>query len=153
MYQACCMRMRNRTHAAGGNKTALLAPFTPEEQKSKRNEFEVKTIYCPATKKSLKGRKKFVRGFNTMNQMEICYIASKEEIDMAEKTRNKFEGTNYGNVVGPITLDSYEQMWTLSWKEKKALYGAHRHPPGGPNPGPSSSSAEKRVDTTREVAS
>ena len=48
-------------------------------------------------------------------------------------------------------LDSVDNSWSLAWKDQKAFYGKHRHPPGGPDLGVPDATVDKRMDETPQV--
>ena len=64
-----------------------------------------------------------------------CLHLQATPLNPPEKLRKLYEGTNLGNSIGPIPLDHPSEQWNLTFENKKSIYGAHRHPFGGRDPG------------------
>ena len=110
----------------------------------------MKSYFVPATYESMANKKQKLRGFNSLNQMEMMYLVSAAEVDMHEVKHKVYEGTNYGNCIGPVIFQANDVSWALSWKEKRELYGSHRHAQGGPKPGGPEGKENHRTDKTIE---
>ena len=126
-----------------------MAPFIATG--SKKMDGAVKPYYVMYTEKSIGLRKKLIRGTSTLNQVEMLYLVTANEPEFAEKSHRHFEGTNLGNVLGPVSLEHPDDVWKLTYKEKVGVYGpTHRHRVGGPGDADPKAKTDKRVDDTIE---
>ena len=75
------------------------------------------------TEDGLGQRRERVRGM--INQVETLSIFTFNGMTMAKKTSKHFTGSNYGNVIGPLSTMAYDDKdcWILDPAGKKALYG------------------------------
>lgn len=90
-----------------------------------------RAIYITFTEKSIMQRKQLIRGTSSVNQLETMYMLTSAETMMTERSKTHHEGTNMGNVFGPVNLEHPDSMWSLPVKTKHQLYGDHRHRQGG----------------------
>eukprot|EP00439_Symbiodinium_sp_Y106_P071224 s3420_g12.t1 len=75
------------------------------------------------TEDGLGQRRERVRGM--INQVETLSIFTFNGMTMAKKNSKHFTGSNYGNVIGPLSTMAYDDKdcWILDPAGKKALYG------------------------------
>ena len=75
------------------------------------------------TEDGLGQRRERVRGM--INQVETLSIFTFNGMTMAKKPSKHFTGSNYGNVIGPLSTMAYDDKdcWILDPAGKKALYG------------------------------
>lgn len=132
-----------------GNKCALQSPFIPAG--AKKLDCGMKQYYVMYTEKSLGLRRKLIRGTSTVNQVEMMYIATASELEFAEKAHKHYDGTNVGNVIGPVGLEHPDNLWRVSYKDKVGVYGPnHRHRVGGAGDAEPKAKADRRTDETME---
>ena len=111
----------------------MCGPFIPEG--GKRIEAEKKDLHIIVNENSLKERRERTRGDAGRHQIQHAYLVTDVEIDLPEKPRKNYDGTNMGDAVGPVHLTSWNAGWRLAWKDKKLAYGKFRERIGGPTPG------------------
>ena len=78
----------------------------------------------------------------------MLHLTTASELDIAEKSHIHFEGTNLGNVFGPMEMEHPDDLWRLNYTNKVELYGPHRHRVGGP--GDADPRTDRRGDDTKE---
>jgi hypothetical protein len=87
----------------------------------------------------------------SIKQVESCHILSHNRICLPERLRKHFEGTNCGDALSGMKLPAPDKVWSLSWKDKKALYGKKMLiAVGGRSEGAGDSTMIKRTDATME---
>ena len=123
----------------------MCAPFIPEG--GKKTEAEKKELTIMLSEKSLKERRERTRGDGGRHQIQHAYLLTDGEMDLPEKPRKHYDGTNVGDAVGPVDLKSWSAGWHLSWKDKKRAYGKYRERVGGPTPGLDKDDARKTDET------
>ena len=101
-----------------GNKAALLSPF----QGKAKNVRELHVFY---QQKSLEARLEKVRGFMNLNQTEKIYMVTQKPLTLTERDRLHFDGTNRGNCLGPVAMQTFDDpsVWRLGSKLKKEVIG------------------------------
>ena len=74
---------------------------------------------------SVAARKKIVRGTMSLKQLEGAAIMSYHKISLPEKPWGHYPGTNHGDSLLGVILPPFTspEVWKLTWKLKKALYG------------------------------
>ena len=100
---------------------------------------------------SVAARKKIVRGTMSLKQMEGVNLMSHNKISLPEKSWGNYPGTNQGDTLLGVILPPFDaaEVWKLTWKQKKALYGKkHLIAVGGKTVG--MGPLEKRVDSKVE---
>lgn len=65
------------------------------------------------SEKSLKDRRSRVRGIGSLQQLAGLHAYYSQETLIPEKPRAAWEGTNSGNVIGPIDFESWESSWKM----------------------------------------
>ena len=81
---------------------------------------------------SVKKRLGLVRGFKSVNQVEFCYMFTREPMQIKEAAYEGYPGcSNKGNAIGPIALPELTSGWVKSLRDKKAIYGKSRRAVGG----------------------
>ncbi|MCP4244438.1 MAG: hypothetical protein GY772_28175 [bacterium] len=89
----------------------------------------------------------------SLHSFETAHVVLKEPISVEYKRRRHYDGSNVSDGIGPVSLTPIERAWTLTFKEKKDVYGkAGRVAPGGRTPGVSADEAHqlRRADTDLE---
>ena len=103
------------------------------------------------TESSLARWRKRVRGTLAIKQLETCHILSKGRISLPERSRQYFPGTNCGDTLTNVDVPPPEDVWRLTWKNKKQLYGKkHLIAVGGKTDGVDTHDHVKRTDDTME---
>jgi hypothetical protein len=80
---------------------------------------------------SLAKRKEKVRGIASLHQVHMLHMVTKDPIDTPAKQKKHFAGTTKGDLLGPITMPSWDHSWPLAFLEKRKLYGKMRVAVGG----------------------
>ena len=130
-----------------GLVSKLISPWKPKKDKSHNNDADAEDGNGddddeePATKNvttivpsllnigydgdSVAARRKVVRGTLSLKQMEGANILSHNKISLPEKGWGHYPGTNQGDTLLGVVLPPYDstEVWKLTWKQKKALYG------------------------------
>jgi hypothetical protein len=76
-----------------------------------------------------------MRGFTAINQVERLLATSLKTLQLQERPRLHFKGTNRGNYIGDLVVDRDITEFKLPRIDKKAVYGPHNTlnvNPGGP---------------------
>ena len=73
---------------------------------------------------SLKERRDRYKGA-LLHQLEFVKVVSAKPLSLPEKRRLHFPGSNRGDMMGPVALPAMTDLWTVSWKDKKAMLGKH----------------------------
>lgn len=110
-----------------GNANKLLAPI-----KDTKVPFFKKQLFVMLNEECLKQRRARLKGTATLHQVEFLYALSREPLNMPERKRQHYDGTNKGDLLGWVALPPWESAWALTFDEKKKLYGKHRVAVGGP---------------------
>ena len=97
----------------------------------KKSACVVKTCSILYEEASLKARKQRVRGINTLRQIEFLHMSTKDAIMIPERSRKHYNGTNKGDVLGPVVLPGWEKTWGLPFNEKRKLWDKNRVEVGG----------------------
>ena len=67
-----------------------------------------------------------------MQQVETITICSRAELDIPMKPKKHFPGSNMGSVFSGVALPALQDLWTLSFGQKKDIYGPFKRVrPGG----------------------
>ena len=83
-----------------GNERLLMSAFKAEGNKSIPHD--PKRLYVCTGEESLASRRSKTRGFATLDQMEFVYAVTKEGLKVPERKRKLYEGSNHGNMYGPL---------------------------------------------------
>ncbi|OLP81256.1 hypothetical protein AK812_SmicGene38225 [Symbiodinium microadriaticum] len=74
--------------------------------------------------------------FLTYTEVEILYIFTKSNLELAEAKHPIYGGSTAGNLVGPIQLESFQDCaWQTTFEEKKKMLGSFRVAVGGTTDG------------------
>lgn len=155
-----------------GNKGKLTGPWRNDKDKNAKNDDEdadednfdddenssnvglvPSVLYISKTEESITAWRS--RNRNTtlgVKQMEMAHILSAGRISLPVKNRKHYKGTNCGDTLSDVAIPKMANVWQLSWKNKKLLYGKkHLIAVGGKTAGTSGDqNAVKRTDTTME---
>ncbi len=115
-------------NSEAGLDTALAKPLL---NAGMINHLSKHTTYCCLEEASVAARLGVVRGFNALNQLEFMHIYSNSGVKVPERARSQYAGSNRGNVLGPIVLPALGNSWTMTFGDKKLLYGKNRRAVGG----------------------
>ena len=91
----------------------------------------VQKIGVSYAEESLSARRDITRGWATLDQDETVYFVSHAALECEKRPRLKFPGTTAGNRITPVPLPGYDEVWNLSFKQKKELFGSNRVAVGG----------------------
>ena len=98
-------------------------------------------------------RQKITAAFS-MHSIEGGHVFANDNVAVPYCRRKYFDGSNASTGIGPIPLVTDTEAWTMTFKEKKDLYGkANRVAPGGRTAGidPAAAKALTRKDTDLEA--
>ncbi len=87
-----------------GNVSKMVGAWKDADGKP---SFAKVTLSVALNEESLAKRKRRVRGFATMNLVHNLTLLTAESLDIPNKKRLHFEGTNRGSVLGPVILDEF----------------------------------------------
>ena len=135
-----------------GNNKKLLSPWTqdtgddaeaeddPEDEGMATTWGSVSSLYITKEQSSVTGRRQAggakPRGLASVSQLEMLHVITGPGCTMPERNWEMgFEGTNKGNVLGPMKLLKKEEDWQDTVRAKKKLYGKRRPPVGGTEDG------------------
>ena len=77
-------------------------------------------------------RFKRVQGCATLQLHKTMHIVTGQVFAVPTKSFQDYHGSTAGSMIGPVVMPSPEQIWSLTWKLKKELYGtANLVPVGG----------------------
>ena len=97
-----------------------------------RQEGLVGTVtHVQVSERSLKERRQKVRGVCSLNQLQGMNRFRNVSTVIPEVPHKKYEGSNLGNVIGPVPLEKWADSWKLPVEEKRELYGEWRRAVGG----------------------
>ncbi|CAL1152377.1 unnamed protein product [Cladocopium goreaui] len=115
-----------------GNLNKVLGSFqTPAGDALNKNSFGVFISY---DEESLKQRRQYIKANSTtFQQIELMTLATAENFgDAMTKTNRKiYKGTNFGNKIGDVLLESPKLLWSMALKDKITLFGKYRVSVGG----------------------
>ena len=124
-----------------GVEASLLQPF----KKQSDNKTMVKSkhqLYVLYDEAGLSRRRGCVRGPNALDQVEFIHLVSASPVKVADKKRIHYDGTSFGNCLGPVTVAAAADVWCVDMSIKKkglrrvepsrrgrqgARYGDHPH--------------------------
>ena len=87
----------------------------------------------------------------SIKQVESCHVLSHNKICLPERPRKHFDGSNCGDAISGLKTPAPDKVWSLSWKDKKALYGKKMLiAVGGRSEGAGDSTIIKRGDAVKE---
>ena len=84
---------------------------------------------------SLKDRRLKVQGISSLKQLSGLHLFMNGNTVAPDKNRAIYSGTNLGDVIGPISYDSWQDSWKLPIDVKVKLYGENRRAVGGRSDG------------------
>jgi hypothetical protein len=105
------------------------------------------------TEESLQAWKKRNRASTlSVKQLEHAHILSFNKICLPERPRKHYGGSNCGDTLTDVVIPKAEQVWSLTWKDKKKLFGKkHLIAVGGKTETDGSNMKDnKRTDSTVE---
>ncbi|CAL1135464.1 unnamed protein product [Cladocopium goreaui] len=115
-----------------GNLNKVLGSFqTPAGDALNKNSFGVFISY---DEESLKQRRQYIKANSTtFQQVELMTLVTAENFgDAMTKTNRKiYKGTNFGNKIGDVLLESPKLLWSMALKDKITLFGKYRVSVGG----------------------
>ena len=118
-----------------GVEASLLQPF----KKQSDNKTMVKSkhqLYVLYDEAGLSRRRGCVRGPNALDQVEFIHLVSASPVKVADKKRIHYDGTSFGNCLGPVTVAAAADVWCVDMSIKKTVYGvSNRVDVGGKVPG------------------
>ncbi len=75
-----------------------------------------------------------VQGIGTVRLDEGLFIVSQKRLLCPRTQFRNFNGSNAGNIIGPVVMPPLEKLWELTWQRKLAVYGAKNFVQGGKLP-------------------
>ena len=155
-----------------GNKCKLTGPWKNDKDKKKDDDDDAdedildddenntntvglvpSVLHINKTEESITAWKKRNRSTTlSVKQMECAHVLSAGRICLPVKNRKHYKGTNCGDTLSDVAIPPIGNVWQLSWKDKKLLYGKkHLIAVGGKTAGTAGDqNAVKRTDTTME---
>ena len=104
------------------------------------------------SEEALKERRRSVRGVGSLRQLTGLHAFMNAETIVPEKARVVFNGTNMGDVLGPVAFEKWIDSWKVTLEVKKQMYGDNIRPVGGRNPGDDGGSGDEQGDDMLAVA-
>ena len=101
-----------------GNHSKVLGAFqSPTGDSLTKDTFQVFISY---DEESLKQRRQYVTSSTTFQQVEqLCLITAETFGDaMTKQNRKHFKGTNFGNKIGDVVLESPKTLWSMTLKAR-----------------------------------
>ena len=77
----------------------------------------VSTVNVLLDEKSLREKRKIVRGTNSLRQLEGMHVLTHGALTLPERDGKHYAGTNKGSVIGPVVLPDGNEEWTMSVKD------------------------------------
>ena len=100
-----------------GNQAEFMKPFAGAKK-------YVKNITLFREEESAMNRLGKVQGYATLNCLENLLVVQAEKSRVKKATYEHFPTcSTLSNMVGPIVMPPFDQVWRLPWKIKKELYG------------------------------
>ena len=129
------------------NQAQLMKPFPAKKA--------VKEFRVFREEESVLRRYEKVRGVCTVTLDEGLHLVSRAPLSVPPRKFIEYLGSTAGSMIGPVMMPS--SPWTVSWPDKKKLYGATNFLLGGGKLGPEQEAlvkpkAEERSEGTREPA-
>ena len=84
---------------------------------------------------SLRARKGLVRGINAIDQIENLSLYSATELNLPQRRRKHFSGTNHGNKIGDLHVPAVDTLWHEPKAVREKILGTALKRVGGPTPG------------------
>ena len=110
----------------GGQKTLakdLLVPFSEKVNKNTQVPAFVRYVNLNISEESIRARKKRVRGDISQVQ-QATFVTSKQMAQMVpEIAHAHYPGTNRGDSVAWVVLNSQASLWEASVEQKRKIYG------------------------------
>lgn len=116
----------------GGRPGLMVQYLVPWKSVNGKREHFRKPFYMMFDEESVKRRRCLVRGCGVLGQIEGLSTLTQQILDVPERSRKHYHGTNKGDVICPVVLPCWDQAWCMSFKEKKKLLGKARVAVGGP---------------------
>ena len=158
-----------------GLATKLVAPWKPKKQSKddgadddaedvdldadddvpdSKNAFYQSVLHICLDSDSIAARRKCVRGTMSLKQTQGIHVLSQKKLSLPEKPWGDFPGTNQGDTLQGVILPPFDskEVWNLTWKNKKALYGKkHLIAVGGKTPDMTGPPDTRHVDKIEPV--
>ena len=100
-----------------GNLNKVLASFqTPAGDALSKNTF---TVFVSYDEESLRQRRQYIKtNSTTFQQVEQLTLITAENFGdaMTKQNRKLYKGSNFGNKIGDVTLDSPKTLWSMTLK-------------------------------------
>jgi hypothetical protein len=82
---------------------------------------------------ALRGSSSLLQAAARRLQVEYMLVVTVDGLQIPERKREFYAGTNRGNVISPVILRPLNEGWSATFREKKEIYGKHRRAVGGTN--------------------
>ena len=115
--------------SGGGNQGKLLEPL--RNTKGKTDHLDKNVAHVIMEETSLVNRMALVRGFKALDQVEYMYLVTASGLNVPERKREAYGGSNRGNVISQVALRPLNEGWSATFKMKKLIYGKNRRAVGG----------------------
>ena len=116
-----------------GNESSFPNIFVTEEGRLSFKKSQLTQFY---SEQSIVERYKKLAG-TMVNQRDSLHIFGKQTLNMNGRKRKHYEGSNRGDMIGPVNLAAYSSptFWRMTEKMKRELFGKqNRVAVGGPSP-------------------
>ena len=123
--------------ACDNQKPGNLSKFTDwlKDGAGKKSNLHLRKFMLVYDFDTLKARKFRQKGVGTLKQEETLLVVTHSlPLQVPAKQHTHYPGANGGSVIGPIKLQPYNKCWSISFDEKKAIYGRMRVAVGGTCP-------------------
>ena len=115
--------------------------------------FQVKILQVAYTEASVARRRALSRGTASLHQVEWAHILAGKAINLPERPRKHYEGTNCGDLLIGVEIPPLENEWHVSVKEKAVYLGKKKlidpASAGSAVAAPAGSAAEAREDAVQ----
>lgn len=98
----------------------------------KKGGFKTKCIFVHIDEESLAARRTRISGTCVLEQVHRMQLITRWPLSLPTQKRKHYAGSNKGNCIGPIALDDWAKVWSVSPEHKGEIYGrTHRIAVGG----------------------
>ena len=105
-----------------GNAEKLMKGFTDSKGKALPNTKRM--LFVSTTEASERATKAKVQGIGNINTTEICYMVTKETLDVPIKRHLHSAGTNASDTLGPFDRPGGKELWLLRHRGKSSFFTA-----------------------------
>jgi hypothetical protein len=92
----------------------------------------VKPYFISLSEQSVRDRHRCVKNAMTLRSLYTMYAMTKSALRLRETSRKGYHGSNFGDTIGPVSLENLSRSWTMAFGAKTKMYGPFRVAVGGP---------------------